>query len=405
LVSGAAFAVDLGGTVTGTVELLQGDTVKDSKITSSGSLDRVRIDGSGEAADGAFGGYFRYSDGGFAGNAWWKPIDQFKLLIGSNGGDGFIGKEGVTGWMFQQTAYDTGVGFGAGNIWGGGYGGHTVYRNAFFEGGGDGGNAAYLFITPLDMLAINVILPVFNGGEVGDVFMKAVAQLDLKFDFGNIALTYVGGRGYKKESDRTLRYVDPVAPDPDKDGWKVDNPASPAGTTPSIVPDPDTGTPGKWVIDYDPGYDEPGSFFVYYGGSFDALSIDFGLGYHFNKNDGKDAQPISVGLGLKYSVDTFGVKFRAVASLAGADKSTAVLAEVMPYFKLGDNLTAFVSAGLALTMPDGADTVTGWHFNPYIQVGEEWGAKFLAGFQVQSNGEGKEPVINWGVPIAIIVSF
>ena len=142
LVAGAVFAVDVTGTVFGHYDVLKGDTGKDSagnsnKVTAGGGMDRIRLDGAGEAGDGAFGGYIRTEThnhsvgkddalqdtnwdgepdsivvngpGGFYGNAWWKPIDQFKLLIGSNGGDGFIGKEGVTGWMFQQTAYDTGV--------------------------------------------------------------------------------------------------------------------------------------------------------------------------------------------------------------------------------------------------------------------------------------------------------
>jgi hypothetical protein len=60
----------------------------------------------------------------------------------------------------------------------------------------------------------------------------------------------------------------------------------------------------------------------------------------------------------------------------------------------------------------------GWHFNPYLQIGEEWGAKFLAGIKVWSAGKtpaslgedgavipAQDAIINWAVPIAIIVSF
>jgi hypothetical protein len=65
----------------------------------------------------------------------------------------------------------------------------------------------------------------------------------------------------------------------------------------------------------------------------------------------------------------------------------------------------------------------GWHFNPYLQIGEEWGAKFLAGIKVWSAGKtpaslgepdengiptiipGQDAIIHWAVPIAIIVSF
>jgi hypothetical protein len=109
-------------------------------------------------------------------------------------------------------------------------------------------------------------------------------------------------------------------------------------------------------------------------------------------------------LGVKYSGDGFGVKFRTTAALAGEDKNTNIMADVMPYFGLGDNLTAFVSLGLTMAMPDGGETVTGWHFNPFLQVGEEWGAKFVAGVRVFSAG-GEDAIINWEIPIGMIVSF
>jgi len=95
--------------------------------------------------------------------------------------------------------------------------------------------------------------------------------------------------------------------------------------------------------------------------------LDVGIGYELANENGT-ANPIAAGLGVKYAADAFGVKFRAVGSFAGEDKNTKVLADVLPYFNLGDNLAVFVSVGLGVLMPDGGDTVIGWHFNPYIQV-------------------------------------
>ena len=369
LVAGVAFAADVSASVFGTANVLQGNTGKDpatsedSKVTSSGKMNRVRIDGSGEANEN-FGGYFRFDrhhwDNGlaFTGNVWWKPIDQFKLMIGGNDGDGFIGKEGNTGWMFYQTPTDVDVTFGGENVWGGGlYGFGLTTRHAFYERG-DGQEDVYLFITPMDMLGINVILPFIskNGQETADEFKQAIAQIDLKLDFGNIALTYVGGRGYDKDKN----------------------------------------------------IDEPASIFLYFGGSFGDLSLDVGLGYHMAKAGGDVAQPIGIGVGLKYATDAFGVKFRTTVALAGEDKSTKILADVLPYFPLSDNLTAFVSVGLGMVMPESGDSQMGWHFNPYLQVGEEWGAKFLAGIKVKSNGkgaDGSDAVIDWAIPVALIVSF
>ena len=347
LVAGVAFAVDLGANVIGTVNVLESNP---DDVQSSGTMNRVRIDGSGEAGDGAFGGYYRleawhWSGEAFFGNVWWKPLDQFKLILGSNGGDGFYGKEGVTGWMFYQTACDTGV-TNPNNTWGGSlYGIGVQTRDAFY--GGDGGfDQVRLEIAPADIAKINVVLPFFGGGKTADVFKKTTFQLDLNLDFGNIAVTYVGNM---MEGDQQ----------------------------PSI--------------------------YGYFGGSFGDLSLDVGIGFTLPNEDGT-SNPIGIGVGVKYAMDTLGVKFRTVAKLAGEDKATRILADVMPYFVLGDNLTAFVSVGIGMLMPDGGDSQLGWHFNPYIQVGEEWGAKFLAGIKASSSGvEGAD--VEWSVPIALIVSF
>jgi hypothetical protein len=386
LVAVAAFAVDLGGTVIGTVNLFESNTGDDAKINSSAVLNRVRVDGGGETGEGKFGGYVRvdmfhtiadpadlngkpWEAGGqvrfmtAAGNAWWKPIDQFKLMFGSNGGDGFYGKDGVTAWMFYQTVSDTGI-VKVGNAWGGGYG-EINFRDIFYGGDG-GGDALRMEIRPLDILGININIPFFNGiamygdleqKETADVFKKTMVQLDLNLDFGNIALTYRGGLGADDDND------------------------------------------------------DPAKIFLYYGGSFGDLAIDFGFSYQM---DGKEAgvsykNPMGVGLGVKYASDAFGVKLRVGATLAGEDKATNILADVLPYFSLGDNLTAFVSVGIAMFTPDQGDGYMAWHFNPYLQVGEEWGAKFLVGVKVDGSDkkgdDGKDAPVNWSVPIALSVSF
>jgi len=367
LVAGVAFAVDLGGTVIGTVNVLESNTGDDAPVTSGGKMNRVRIEGSGEAGDGNFGGWLRFdaTNGGVflndiaSGIAWWKPIDQFKLSIGVNP-DGHWGKEGTTGWMFYQTACDTGV-TNPNNTWGGGgrYEFGLTTRCAFY--GGYDGAGTLLEIKPMDMLGINIGLPFIanDGAETADIFKAMNAQIDLNLDFGNIAISYKGVPNYIQDGNR---------------GWD--------------------GTDG-------------GVIYAYFGGSFGDLSLDVGIGFQLANEDGT-SNPISAGLGLKFASDAVGVKFRAAAAFGGeqygGDSPMKVLVDVMPYFGLADNLTAFVSVGLGMLMPDGGDTVIGWHFNPYLQVGEEWGAKFLFGISVQSNG-GDDAIISWKVPIAIICSF
>ena len=356
LVATAAFAVDIGANVFGLVIPAQGGSGQEwdndagamvdlpSEVYSDLSFQRVRFSGYGEAGDGAFGGQMRIEGTSVIGLkdafAFWKPIDQLKVLIGANS-DGFYGKEGVTGWGFNGNPYDGGVAFGGGNIWGWGpYNkGDIKYRDAFY--GGYGANALQLNITPVDMFTLNIAIPFEGGVETADVFKSVMVQADVNLDFGNIALTFQAA-------------------------------------------------------------DDAGQVWVYYGGSFGDLSLDVGFSYNMDEN----AQPVGIGAGLKYATDAFGVKFRVVANLGGDKLGTNVMAEVLPYFSLGDNIAAFVSIGICTKIPDSGDSVFDWHFNPYIRIGEEWGAQFLVGVQVYtSGGGGSDGYTKWAIPIAIMLMF
>lgn len=379
LVMGTAFAVDVGGTVTGSVNVLEGDNVKDSKITSSAAMNRIRLEGSGENEDGTFGGWIRAEagsidfsfggdgeegeggegekedpfislGGGFAGYAWWKPIDQLKMWIGSNGGDGFFGKDGYSRWMFYQTVGDTAVA-NPGNAWGGPPAQGYTFSGAFF--GGNGGNAFRATISPAEIVDINLEIPFFNGGEVGDVLGDLVAQLDLKLDFGNIAVTYTGD-----SSDATN-----------------------------------------------------GKAYVFFGlGAVENLDLAIGIGLTLPEDE--EGQPIYAGIAAKYQVnDAFGLKARFLFGGAGEDKETGIVFDILPYYAFNDSVTGFFSAGVTMTAPDGDDAVIGFHINPYVQVGSEWGPKFLAGLKVWTDGstgggdKGDDTKIQWSVPIAISVGF
>jgi len=301
---------------------------------------------------------YNYGDKGVfadrvAGLAWWKPIDQLKLTIGGNP-DGIWGKEGVTGWMFNQMPYDSSIALGSGNIWGWG---ETVAsslqtRFAFFHGYDD--QRAALEITPIDMLGINIAIPL-AGSSGDDLFKDILAQINLNFDFGNIALTYKGAS----------HFGDPA-------------------------------------------------LFVYFGGSFGDLGLDVGFGYHMSDSDA-DNHPIFAGLGIKYATDAFGVKFRTALGIPGEDtQQFGVLVDVLPYFAINDNLSAFINMGLGMTMPssNGADkdddAIVGWFINPYLRVGAEWGPTFYVGLQISSDGKkvGDDPaVVKFAVPISLMVSF
>jgi len=361
LMVGSVFAVDLSGTFFGTVDLIDGTSASgQSDIKSSGYYGRVRLDGAGDAADGVYGGYIRLDGGDLAcAYAWWKPIDQFKLRIGKDG-DGFWGKEGVTGWGFNQMPNDSSVAVNYG-IWDGGIfqawdasSGKNLptninNRSVFF--GGWGADSLMLEITPADMFSINLAIPFttpdywFDSAthqNLEDVFKGVLAQVNVNLDVGNIAVTYNGSDG------------------------------------------------------------ADGTIFASFNGALGDLGLDVGFAYHLNE------KLIGFGAGVKYATDSFGVKFRVVAGIFDGG-NTAINATVLPYFSLSDNLAAFVNAGLALTIYDaGGDPTVGWFVNPYLRVGAEWGPSFYAGVKVYSNGVkagGSDAVVDFAIPIAIMVSF
>ncbi|MCL2880121.1 MAG: hypothetical protein FWF29_07745, partial [Treponema sp.] len=97
--AGTAFAAGIGVEIQGGVNLADGSTTKVGNATTANTQDvaavkargwfiRNRITASGEY--GKFGAWFRYDANSYwggqsgTGNVWWKPVDQFRLLIGGN---------------------------------------------------------------------------------------------------------------------------------------------------------------------------------------------------------------------------------------------------------------------------------------------------------------------------------
>jgi len=340
LVAGVAFAVDLGGTVIGHVNVIE--KAGSGDVKGDAGLNRVRLEGGGEVADGKFGGWIRAEAGGFAGYAWWKPIDQLKLLIGNNGGDGFWGKEGITGWSFVGPVGDADIATNTGNIWGGGFAGDLKFRNAFF--GGVGYNSLNIEITPVEMVSINIALPFFTHGKIGDIFMGTVAQVDLNLSFGNFAFTYAGA---------------------------------------SVI--------------------ENSEAFGYFSlTAIDGLELDFGIGSAFKNT------PLKFGLGVAYTSDSWGIKVRSLLAIPvnGDHPPFGMIFDALPYFVINENFRAYVNVGIGIEDFSDLTGGAGWHLNPYIEVGEYWGAKFAAGFKVSSKDmKGGSGAIEIALPIALIVSF
>jgi hypothetical protein len=412
LAMGGVFAVDVGGTVFGGVRVLQADSGKHidpsngkevaNDPTGAAGMTRIRLEGSGENDDGTFGGWLRFdplggtnlggssttvlmgvdddgepiygSAGGgnfVSGLAWWKPIDQVKLTIGGNP-DGLYGKEGYSGWMFYQMPSDIDI-VSPHSVWGGPYfnpdwSGYAKYRNAFYGGFGD--NGLMLDIKPMDMLGINIILPYFRNDKLENIFKNTTAQLDLNLDFGNIALTF--------EADSNH-------PDPDMIGAK---------------------------------------FYLFFGlGAVDNLDLSIGVGFKAPETD-KDKNtrmdPLAIGLAAKYDVnDAFGLKARLLVQVAGnykpdggdqVDDPIFFGIDLLPYYGVNDSLKIFFSLGLWMkNHEDWDDPSVGFHVNPYVQIGAEWGPTFYAGIrlwsdEVSATGD-DDPLIKFEIPIGIQVSF
>jgi hypothetical protein len=360
LVAGVAFAADLSAAVTGHANLFEGSSQGGGGVKASAAMDAFQIKGTGEVADGKFGALIRIDDNGnwgnsnpsdfnkgnpgfFSGNAWWKPIDQFKLIIGWDK-DGIWGKEGVTGWSFNQKAYD-GIATGAGNIWGGGYS-SVIYRNAFASG--LDGPALAMEIKPMDMLGINIAFPMGAKWDK-DLFKGMFFQVDLNFAFGDIAITYKG--------NNVFMYF--------------------GGSFGAIALDVGLSVPN--LIDM---------------GGFSRLFFGAGLKYSGGAFNVKFRT--AVGIPTK-SLVPFGVQVGVLPYFSINDNMTIFVNGEMGMDIGGSEEVAGVPVKLS------GLTALGWTINPYIRIGAEWGPSFYAGIQIEQKQKGG--AVDFALPIGITVGF
>jgi len=438
LVAGAAFAADVSAEVIGKINLAEGDTGKDvyldkdGKVASeshdvkaTGGFRRARVMGSGENDEGTFGGWFRFETYGYkalgdglAGNVWWKPVEQVKLLLGGNP-DGLFGLDGMTRWNFYQIGGDTDV---IHESW--------KFGSSFYEGWGNTG--AVLTLTPTEGLEINWGIPYGNYDEAKYVYLSSTIQIAYAAEgLGKFGLTYKGGKGNVKAEDPKVEYYEKT---PKKD-------AVPAGGFNEDTGEWDAAGSGAtaavWKYRLRPGkgpFDDPGKIWVFAGLTMiENLEIDFGLGYRlphksegYTKND-----PIAIGLGAHYNGGDFGVKTRLQLQLAGSEKAEGseaykdpmnIVFDVLPYYNISDSLGFYFSAGVDYTAKsgneidkDGSYAITGFHVEPYIAIKSSWWAPNLyAGIRIETDGtkykDGAESkdgtsVTKWSVPLGIIVAF
>jgi hypothetical protein len=399
LVAGAAFAVDLGGAVIGSVNVVEKSGKADAEAFKGG-LGRIRIDGSGEAdvGIGTIGGWLRFDGfklnagggtmatlGSLSGKswergpvntvranglAWWQPIEQLRIQIGVNE-DGHFDTSHIGRYGFYAQANEIGLVNDDGN-WG-----NTSWDSAVF--GGYSNLHFALIITPMDGVSINVAIPLnvdtaFDTSYAGTVdpdkqiaatFKGALFQVNYAADFGAIHLTYAGSGSTE---------------------WNGTLNSGAGGYGP-------TSTMGKFFAS------------AYLGSLVDGLGLEFGLGFGIAANNASKP-PLAIGLGAKYDVnEQFGVKLRSIFEIAmesGAEPKALVRVDLLPYYAINENVVAYFDAGLYIP----AKSTLGWHFTPYVRVGAEWGASFYAGLKIAGNKPATgDSTVNIAIPVGIIASF
>jgi len=131
---------------------------------------------------------------------------------------------------------------------------------------------------------------------------------------------------------------------------------------------------------------------TYLSGSFiEGLQFEVGGNYALTGND----DPIRFAIGATYSLDAFGVRFRAV--MHPRSSFFFFQADVMPYYAF-DFGTLFFNIRLC---QENSNNI-GWHINPYLRM-NIGGGDLRVGFLLEDHdGNGS---FTWKLPISMLVSF
>jgi len=103
-----------------------------------------------------------------------------------------------------------------------------------------------------------------------------------------------------------------------------------------------------------------------------------------------------------------------MGQFADEAKNMHILADILPYYNISDNLSAYLNAGISFAKKSDAldEAKTNFFVNPYVAVKSGPGT-FYAGFQLVTIAKGlkggnpdpDKSLLAWGVPIGMAVSF
>jgi len=396
LVAGTAFAQpNMGGQLMIGTTLLSGDSAEDSDILMGGQqFHEAKM--SATFGDSKGGGKLVFTvgnDGAYSGglgDAWkrawgflyWRPVAQFRMQVGVNA-DGDYGAAQISGWGFTGEAKNSVGAISDYMNWGGGntwwplwifQSALTRKGNAFYPGTGDLANVNFS-IFPIEGMVAHIILPIGDGladsgnGNAQEVQNQlADFHFNLKYTFEeagllNVAFVGKGGLGKDKEKEASVGNL----------------------------------------------------YASFYLNAIQGMGIELGLVYGLPwEKEAGTAQDGFLGVGAGFRFDDggpFTFKLRANARLGGMtddkDMGTLIYANILPCYKINNNVWAFLYAGLSLETGENDFQRTGWFVNPYLWVRAAEGLRFWTGLQVYQTGimDGADPDIIWRVPFGFNFYF
>jgi len=337
--------------------IAQGSTSGGS-VTTVGEVYAATIGFTGANDEGTFGGRMQYVFNAVRGHnydttignakleiayAWWEPIPQLRLFLGQDG-DGMFNTAGLSRWGHHRM--DRGIAvedWDAGN---------------YLIGNWDEFGMA-LIVKPIDGLAINLAFNIpgvnpssftpssANAIELGDWFKGIQAQVSYALDgVGTFLVTYRGENHRQYNNRIGLTYQS--------------------------------------------------------AGFVDGLAFEVGGNYDLSSNVAAE-NALYFGAGVHYSLDNFGVRFRAM--LHPSSVAFMYKVDVMPFYAFSFG-TLFCNIRIA-NFHDHDDKYVGngnigFHINPYLRLAIG-GGDFRFGVMFEDDdGNG---TFGWKVPISMLISF
>jgi len=286
---------------------------------------------------------------------FWRPIQQFRMQVGVNA-DGDFGIAQISGWGFTSEAKNS-VGamneyenYDAGNTWWPLWVWQSGSRegNAFYPGTGDAPNVNFQFF-PVYGLTATLVLPINGGQSIHVQDQISDFHLNVKYNIeevGMASFSFIGRGGLGFEKDKTASAGDIYA-----------------------------------------------SFYLT---ALEGMVAELGLTYNlpWENTSGVESGGY-MGIGAGFSLNSggpFTFKARVNATLGGkrngTDRPTLIYANVLPCYKITNNLWAFFYAGISVetAFANYSGSRIGWFVNPYLWVRASEGLRFWSGIQLYQDG-------------------